>query len=104
MRVCLFNTKQVTHRDKRGNLVSSLREEGAACTGDPSAALNGQDSAPSNGQGLPFQTEGASVVVSGVGEGGAGNRGLEFAKDRLQEYVLMCSQQTDGGLTDKPGK
>lgn len=102
---CLaFKMKQVSHRDKRGHLVSSIRDERAAAFADPSAAFNGQGSAPLNGQGIPFQNKGAAVVVSGIGEGGAGNRGLEFARDRLQEYVLMCSQQTDGGLSDKPGK
>lgn len=96
---------KVTHRDKQGHLVSSLREEeGASFPSDQSAALNDEGSVSSNDRGLPFQDEGASVVVSGVGEGGTGNRGLEFAKDRLQEYVLMCSQQKDGGLSDKPGK
>lgn len=41
------------------------------------------------------------VVLLGAGEEGGG---LEFARERLQEYVLMCSQQSDGGLRDKPGK
>ncbi|CAN0040253.1 unnamed protein product [Pylaiella littoralis] len=36
--------------------------------------------------------------------GGVDGDGLTFARKRLQEYVLMCSQQPDGGLRDKPGK
>lgn len=38
-----------------------------------------------------------------LGEDGDGD-GLIFARRKLQEYVLMCSQQPDGGLRDKPGK
>lgn len=41
------------------------------------------------------------------GTGNAGNEvemGLEFDRDELQAYVLMCSQQAEGGLRDKPGK
>ena len=46
-------------------------------------------------------TEMEDVVLLGAGRGGDG---LDFARERLQEYVLMCSQQSDGGLRDKPGK
>lgn len=45
----------------------------------------------------------SGVETQGVGKA-AGGRGLEFAGERLQEYVILCSQQSDGGLRDKPGK
>lgn len=35
---------------------------------------------------------------------GSSGDGLDFDREELQEYVLMCSQQSDGGLRDKPGK
>ncbi|CAN0467313.1 unnamed protein product, partial [Hapterophycus canaliculatus] len=43
--------------------------------------------------------------IAGVRDDGEeSGSGLAFARKRLQEYVLMCSQQSDGGLRDKPGK
>lgn len=41
-----------------------------------------------------------SRVTSSEGHG----EGLNFSREALQEYVLMCSQQPEGGLRDKPGK
>eukprot|EP00752_Nemacystus_decipiens_P003891 g3573.t2 len=98
----------------------------------PSADEGGQEH-PDSGTSPPPSSAAASAAAPPPGEGGAGGHGggggaeevegdtvevggrlggdlvedgdgLIFARRKLQEYVLMCSQQSNGGLRDKPGK
>ncbi|CAN0221848.1 unnamed protein product [Ascophyllum nodosum] len=92
---------EVSHRDRHGRVIATQ----LPTTDDGRGLEEGEEEDEGHRCYSTLQeSDGSAVVVSGVAEGGAGNRGLEFARDRLQEYVLMCSQQVDGGLRDKPGK
>ena len=94
-------SEQVSHRDRHGRVIATQ----LPTTDDGRGLEEGEEEDEGHRCYSTLQeSDGSAVVVSGVAEGGAGNRGLEFARDRLQEYVLMCSQQVDGGLRDKPGK
>eukprot|EP00903_Cladosiphon_okamuranus_P013427 g12507.t1 len=60
-----------------------------------------------SGAGLEWMDMGSDTVEVGGRLGGdlvEDGDGLVFTRRKLQEYVLMCSQQSDGGLRDKPGK
>lgn len=88
--------------------VLASRGEGDSKNGEERSS-GGDDVIAQSERGVSAEEESdvveANHMVTSRGEDNrAGGPVLEFAREELQEYVLMCSQQPDGGLRDKPGK
>lgn len=93
--------------------------QGMQDTDPPKVGIRAEESAVGIVEGAPDGVREMEQKIEAGGEGGGDalremeilevgadedGDGLVFSRKRLQEYVLMCSQQSDGGLRDKPGK
>ncbi|CAN0134036.1 unnamed protein product [Scytosiphon promiscuus] len=114
---------EVSHRDTSGRLVTTpsppqerpprqqhrRHEEqnaSAATKQDrqPEAGGNADHPSACDGEQPGGVSDAGGAAITNASQGQEAGGGLAFARKRLQEYVLMCSQQSDGGLRDKPGK
>lgn len=86
--------------------VVHARGEGTRAGGGETATVAGQGAAAEDDGDVIEEFDLTARGHGGTGSVGAvGSRdGLMFSRELLQEYVLMCSQQLEGGLRDKPGK
>lgn len=108
----------MSHRDANGRFLPPPASDGRrdssesgrvpGSTAGHGGSTSGVEVEPPLGEGedgvrrsQPIDVVGGEVKTVGAG---GGERGLGFSRKRLQEYVLMCSQQSDGGMRDKPGK
>ncbi|CAM9772304.1 unnamed protein product [Chrysoparadoxa australica] len=87
---------EVTHRTQSG-LLSAASDEGLqpAVGGPISLCLQGKDSIGPDG----IPTFGHFTGLAGDHSGA-----LPFNQTHLQQYILLCAQQANGGLRDKPLK